>query len=142
MDNKEQMATALQAMHALPPPKMEDADQALAAKGKLKCACGQKAIDFGEVTKFKTGICDVINRTCLDCKKDLRQAEMCPIVCVGCKEVIAYLAPGDDGDGFIRQKGHVYHVEDCPNCNPERFEGKTAGSTLLEKKVFLQQKNT
>lgn len=63
---------------------------------------------------------------------------MCPIACLRCSMVIAWLSPGRDPDGFRVQPGEVYHIHCCPKCEPEKFDGRTVETPLIEKQLYMK----
>lgn len=71
-------------------------------------------------------------------RKDV--AGMCPVVCIRCREVVSWLAPGKDEEGFQREKGKLYHIQHCPKCDPEAFEGKEVATELIEKQLWRKYK--
>jgi len=137
LHNKEHLANAIQ-YWVKKPVKIHTDLNSIDKSGFTICSCGKKRIGPEEIQTLVTPFSRACDRTCDDCKKLVKG--LCPIVCVGCKEVIAYLQPGKDEDGFIRERGKTYHVKDCPQCNPSRFSKTKDGSSILaEKAVFLNK---
>lgn len=119
----------------LPPIKTEK--DRLNEDGLIKCACDKKYISCSEARMFNTGYTVIADTHCHDCLKDYKG--LCPIVCIACKKIVAWLAPGKDGDGFTRLKGRSYHIQKCPDCIPEDFTDKDAVTVLIEKQIYKQR---
>ena len=85
----------------------------------------------GPVTDF---ICD-------ECRKTFDKMKVCIIACLGCKDVIARMEPKKDKTGFETKPGKVYHIIDCPKCNPEKYseKDKATPSTLIEAQIYNQK---
>lgn len=105
-------------------------------KGLIRCSCGKKMLEPDEHKVLTTSFTKGVDRTCRECKKMLN--DMCPILCCGCREIVAYLPPGIDEDGFVKLKNTIYHVRDCPSCNPTKYNNKNAYCILAEKAIFLK----
>lgn len=104
--------------------------------------CG-KPIPNSELHIFDTYLSkNIIDRTCKECRTNFNKEQLCPIVCVGCKEVIAMLTPGKDlKTGFERKPNHVYHILECPKCNPDKFKNDgSAEPVKLVEADFYEQK--
>jgi hypothetical protein len=120
----------------LPPPKT--AAQWDLEQNQMDCACGKKKIQLDEVRMFDTGYVKVCDNHCHDCLKDYKG--LCPIVCIQCKKICAWLSPGQDKDGFKRVAGKAYHIDRCPECNPEHFKDRDQVTIIIEKQIYRQRK--
>jgi hypothetical protein len=104
-----------------------------------KCACCKKTIQLNDIRVIQSpvagSVTDNVCKSCADTLKDL-----CPIVCVGCKLVVAKLDPGTNKNGFSLVPGRSYHIRDCPVCNKNKYEGKVIESKLVEEEIYLKRK--
>lgn len=106
--------------------------------GCINCACGEKRIPTQECRVFTTDAnVSVIDRTCDECKPNVKG--MCAIVCTKCKDVVAYVAPGKSDSGFVMEAGKTYHVDRCPQCDPESFKGRTVKQLTIEEYLYLTE---
>lgn len=63
------------------------------------------------------------------------------IACAECKRVVAWQRPIEEkATGFRTYPGKLYHISDCPSCNPTKFTSETK-TELLEKIIWLKTKN-
>jgi len=136
-NNKQALGDAIQEMIKIPKKIFTDGETFDRETGKLRCACGKKLLDASETRITITPYIRGYDRLCTDCIPLVKG--MCGVMCMGCREIISYIAPGKDEDGFVREPNKIYHVKDCPQCNSERFKNKSAFSILAEKAVFLNK---
>lgn len=138
--NEKALAEAINVVNSLPKPKFETFEAAQESKGQAKCACKQKWISITEIRPVVTPLgIEGTDSTCAECLKTVKG--MCPIFCAGCREVVSYLAPGKDPDGFERERGKIYHIRDCPKCNPDKFDvedGEAVETILVEKEAHMR----
>jgi DNA-directed RNA polymerase subunit RPC12/RpoP len=78
---------------------------------------------------------------CAECKAEFDKMKVSTIVCIGCKEVIARVEPKKYTTGFEMKAGHIYHIADCPVCNPEKFSdpNKPTPSKIIEEQIYNQK---
>ena len=84
----------------------------------------------------------VVDATCSECRRNFDLEAYATIVCIGCKEVIARIKPQKDpATGFEIKKNHIYHIMDCPACNPEKFKDPTKAipSKIVEADLYEKQ---
>jgi len=137
MDNRDRaMAEAAGLLQSMGKPKFETFEQGLAHNGEVRCACKKKIMPISDIRPVKSKFLDGTDSTCKECLKLIQG--MCPVMCASCREVVAYLEPGKDPDGFKRLADEVYHIEDCAQCNPDKFEGKEVETILVEKKAYMR----
>jgi len=129
-----QFKRLLDALHALPPVKPK-VFASVAEANKLVCMCGH-ARARSEMREYWSGVVNFKSKWCHGCK-NVDQRNWCPIVCVQCKEPIAYQEPGfrDPVDGFVFERGKCYHVARCAFC-----DSSVASAPILER-VLWQQRN-
>jgi hypothetical protein len=129
---------AIKMIASLPAAKAGSVVDTMSNGGKLTCICDKKKLlDITDVETVCTPYVKGIDRTCVECRKDVKG--LCKVLCAGCKEVIAFVAPGKDEDGFVRVPGAVYHVVDCPTCNPDRFSKKEVVTIFAEKASYMKR---
>ena len=89
-------------------------------------------------SKIKENILDPI---CDECREEFKRMKTITIACLGCNEVIARMEPKKYKTGFETKAGEIYHIADCPKCNPERFKdpSKPTPSKLIEEQVYNQK---
>ena len=83
----------------------------------------------------------VTDYICDECRNEFEKMKVCTIVCVGCKDVIARMEPKKDKTGFETKPGNIYHILDCPKCNPNKYKEKDKAipSTLIEAQIYNQK---
>ncbi len=112
-------------------------------EGYFTCKmCGSK-VPLSDTHVINTPILkNVIDSTCKVCRDTCTKEKYCKIVCIGCKEVILWMEPQKDPkSGFEFKPGAVYHIEDCPKCNPDKFKNKVVPTEILESKIYKQKYN-
>lgn len=106
----------LDVLNRLPPvrPKIF---ASVAEANSTRCMCGNVRAR-SEMRMAWSGVVNFHTKWCHGCK-NVDQASWCPIVCVTCKEPIAYKEPGvkDPVDGFVFERGRCYHVAKCAFCD-------------------------
>ena len=119
-----------------PPPPIMDSEEALWYHKKLiRCKCCGEDFEADNYSVVDTGYVKAFDGCCSDCKKGAGVDNTCAVVCVQCKEVVARLEPYKDDDGFEFKKRHAYHIDACPDCNPN-----LPSSMVVEKKLYLKEK--
>ena len=131
----EQVKELIGALASLPPVKPKSFQENLDDAGLLQCRVTGRSFPASMVTIINTGYIKALDIIHPDVKKEI-PPEYCRIVCVVCKEVILVVKPGTNNRGFELKPGRCYHVQDCPKCNPSKYEGKTVESRLIEEIVW------
>lgn len=68
----------------------------------------------GEIAEAGVNYTDLL---CADCR---RQFDGYPrIVCLGCRELMGFMAPGRQATGFEFVRHRHYHIASCPRCSPQ-----------------------
>ena len=106
--------------------------------GEVTCPHSKKLYDASEIEILHDQIGPVRNLLHPSLRSDMQG--MCPVVCIKCREVVAWIKPGRDSDGFVTEPDKLYHIHHCPQCEPEAFIGKEVATELIEKQLFLQYK--
>lgn len=111
-------------------------------EGFFTCkTCGKKT-PFTQLAIIEDSICgNVTDYTCQECRDTFSKMKVCTIICTGCKDVIARMEPKKDKTGFETKPNQIYHILDCPKCNPEKFKdpSKPTPSTLIEAQIYNQK---
>lgn len=136
---KEHLHNMAEALQKLPRPKYENIDDWLNTTGQIICSCPKKkAFPVSQVQIIDTGYLKVIDRTCPNCEKDMPK-DWARVICIGCKEVVARIKPGTNNRGFKIEPYKSYHIEDCPRCNPDKYNNKVVESRLIEEIVWSKR---
>jgi len=114
------------------------AEKSVDAEASVRCPQCDEEYSATEIEILQDQIGPVKNLLHPKLRKTVKG--MCPIVCIQCREVVSWLAPGKDDDGFVREKGKLYHIKFCPQCEPEQFDGKEVVTELVEKQLWRQYK--
>ena len=120
---------AFRLLSSLPPPK-----EIITSETHMPCvACKRQKhlLDFrvynsGVMANVTEPLCKLCINTYKDCSK---------FVCCKCKMVMGWVDPHKDGDGFVFEKNHSYHIQTCPNCTPGLLK-----ADIIEKIIYLQRK--
>ncbi len=106
----------------------------------VTCPVSGKVYEAAEVQRLNNGYFEILNTIHPEMRKDFR--DLCPVACIQCREVVAFLSPGTDKDGFTVEKGKIYHIHYCPKCEPEKFKvpDQAVVTELIEKSIFLKHK--
>ena len=106
-------------------------------KGALKdyvdCACRKIKLPIQELQYVWTGVCNASDAMCRECQRMVPKHAL--VVCLGCKAVVARMAPTRLTSGFVIEPRKIYHTPKCPNCSP----GVTS-STIIEAELFYRKK--
>jgi RNase P subunit RPR2 len=121
----------IRALSAMPPVAKKSFEENLSDSGLILCRMTGKAFPVTDLTVINTGPIKCVNRISKEALASIPK-DFCPIACVGCKEIIAWISPGTNNRGFTLKPRKAYHVLDCPDCNPEKFKGLTVESRLIE----------
>lgn len=94
--------------------------------GFFTCKVCGKQTPLTEIKHINTRVVNnVVDATCKECRRQFNLEQLCKIVCVGCKEVIALVPPKKDPKtGFTMHPNTTYHIMHCPKCHPELFKEK------------------
>jgi hypothetical protein len=114
--------------------------QALRDGDAITCPSSGRVYDAQEVERLNNGYFEILNTIHPDLRKDLKG--LAKVACVQCREVVAFLSPGKDKDGFVIEPEKIYHIHYCPRCEPDKFrvEGQAVVTELIEKTIFLKHK--
>jgi hypothetical protein len=78
--------------------------------------------------KFGVNYIDLL---CGDCRKEFKGFPR--LVCLGCRELVAFIKPGKEPTGFVFEPGRHYHVVSCPKCDND-----VRSSQVLEHENFCR----
>lgn len=121
--------------HRLSPSAVEHRRKVLSGE-LVVCPVSDKLYESSEVEVLQDQIGPVHNLLHPSLRASVRG--LIPVVCIRCREVVGWLEPGRDRDGFVLQKGVPVHIHCCPKCEPEKFAGKEVAAPLIEKQLFLK----
>ena len=108
-------------------------------EGFFTCKTCGKRTPLSEMGVVSSQVLDnILDPICNECRKEFNKMKVCLIACIGCKEIIARMEPKKYKNGFETNPGHVYHIADCPKCNPNKFidASKPTPSSIIEEKLF------
>lgn len=106
--------------------------------GEVTCPHSGKLYDAAEIEVLQDQVGSLKNLLHPSLRADVKG--MCPVACIKCREIVSWLAPGKDRDGFTLEAGKIYHIHHCPQCEPQAFAGKEVVTELIEKQLFLKYK--
>lgn len=143
--NQNKMREALDILRRKPVKEFDPYAQVV--DGRVKCLCGKKFIGPEELSVIRTSVSvppmtvdvEAANTCCLECRHELEG--QCPVVCMKCRQLIAYMKPGREANGFTRVKGKVYHAFRCPFCDEEMMQRAIDGKPevqLVEKMIYMK----
>ena len=101
----------------------------------VECACRKKNINVSEVKYHWTGICHASDSMCGECVKMVPKHAL--IVCIGCRAVVARIAPEKLKSGFVVKSRGIYHTDKCPNCCKSE-DNSVMVSKILEAELFIK----
>lgn len=125
MDDLERKAEILLSS---PAPKLPGQD-----KDYTDCACRKIKIHVSEIQYHWTGVCQASDSICKECQRMVPKHAL--VVCLGCKAVVARMAPTVLKSGFRIEPRKIYHTPACPNCKPG-----IETSTIIEAELFYRKK--
>ena len=99
--------------------------------GYVPCGRCRKLIPQSAIRYYATGVCTASDSLCDACAGLAPQHAL--IVCIGCKAVVARIAPERLKSGFQIESRKIYHTEKCPNCKP-----LVTSSTIIEAELFYR----
>ena len=129
-DDKNNLQNFIEQLDKLPEPGSQTDD----ASTFVTCACGQKLIPRTEVKQFTSAVGVIEDKICDSCFEQV--PEFCPIVCSNCAVVVARLEPGENKRKFKLEPKKVYHIRDCPVCNPQKYQNAVVESRLIEEELY------
>lgn len=97
------------------------------------CACRKIKIHVSEIKHHWTGVCHASDNICKECQRMVPKHAL--VVCLGCKAVVARMAPTTLKSGFRIEPLKIYHTDRCPNCKPD-----VASSRIIEAELFYRKK--
>jgi hypothetical protein len=100
----------------------------------LVCVCG-KRLPIKDQPILDTGLIKLPSSLCPDCRKEV--GDYSHLVCVKCRRVVTSVKPHKESDGFIYEKGRLYHTLTCPVCD-EALRLPEAPVQILERHIFKQ----
>ncbi len=100
--------------------------------GMVHCGRCRKHIPVDQIRYYFTGICTASDSLCGECATLVPRHAL--IVCIGCKAVVARIAPERLKSGFEIEERKIYHTQACPNCQPgvER-------TSIIEAEIFYRK---
>lgn len=126
IENSDNLKKELELLAKLGPPKVYVPPQF--DDGQTQCICGQWKPN-AELEEVDSGIVMALSNVCRSCVEGRKlDRETARIVCVGCRRVVARVAPCKDTTGFRFEANRCYHIQSCPVCNSDVKE-----SHILEK---------
>lgn len=130
-DWEENMAKAFAFASSRPVPKLGP-PVGSPPPGKVPCGRCRALIPVEMIRYYSTGICMASDSLCDVCATLVPQHAL--IVCIGCKAVVARVAPERLKSGFEIEPRRIYHTEACPSCKPGVVRSK-----ILEAELFYQK---
>lgn len=104
--------------------------------GEVTCPHSKRLYDAAEIEVLQDQVGSVRNLLHPSLRSNVKG--MCPVVCIKCREVVSWLDPAKDNDGFVLDPKKLYHIHHCPQCEPKAFSGKEVVTELIEKQLFLK----
>ncbi len=100
--------------------------------GQIPCGRCRRLMPISNLRYYATGVCTASDSICEECEALVPQHAL--VVCVGCKAVVARMAPERLKSGFRIEARKIYHTNACPKCKPgvER-------SMIIEAELFYQK---
>jgi hypothetical protein len=108
------------------PPKLPEV---LKPQDYVDCGRCKKKIHISEIRYHWTGICQASDSLCTECQRLVPKHAL--VVCLGCKAVVARMAPMTLKSGFRIETLKIYHTDACPNCKPG-----VESTKLIEAEIF------
>lgn len=102
-------------------------------KDYVDCGRCRKKIHISEIQYHWTGVCQASDSICKECASLVPKHAL--VVCLGCKAVVARMAPTILKSGFRIETRQIYHTNCCPNCKPG-----VESSKLIEAELFSRTK--
>lgn len=112
------------------PPKLP---HVAAPKDYVDCACRKIKIHVSEIQYHWSGVCQASDAMCKECQRMVPKHAL--VVCLGCKAVVARMAPTKLKSGFQIEPRKIYHTDKCPNCRPG-----VESSKIIEAELFCKNK--
>jgi len=105
----------------------------------IECPVTGRLYESSRVERLQDQIGEVLNLLHPDERKHARG--LVPVACIKCRQVVSWLKPGRDRDGFqTRADGSILHIYCCPGCEPEKFHGREVETPLIEKQLFIKHR--
>lgn len=84
--------------------------------------CGKK-VPTSKLKIFNSNVVKGITaQLCDECWDYVKKEGAVFLVCIKCKELRKVMEPFKNPvSGFEFKKNNIYHIEDCPVCNPDKF---------------------
>lgn len=110
-------------------------------EGFFVCKSCGKRIPLSQMKTIKSKVKDnILDPICDECRNVFNKAKVITIVCLGCNEVIARMEPKKYKTGFETKSGNIYHILDCPKCNPDKYSKmKVQSAPLIEEQIYNQK---
>ena len=106
----------------------------LTSKDYVDCGRCRRRIHINDIRYHWTGIIQASDALCSECQRLAPKHAL--VVCLGCKAVVARMAPTVLKSGFRIESMKIYHTERCPNCCPG-----VETSRIIEAEVFRRQQS-
>lgn len=107
--------------------------------GFFTCKTCGKQTPISEMGIVSSQVLDnILDPICNECREEFKKMKVVSIACIGCKEIIARMEPKKYKNGFETKAGHIYHIADCPKCNPEKYNkpNEPVPSPIIEEQLF------
>jgi hypothetical protein len=114
--------------------------------GYFTCkGCG-KQVSNADLKIFNSNVVKGITaKLCKDCWDYVVKEGGVFLVCMKCKEIRKIMEPfKNQYSGFEFKKGGIYHLEDCPVCNPEKFvkdNNEPIPMVIIEEAIYNRKLN-
>ena len=125
------MMEAYDAVQPLPKPKLGP-PLGSPPEGYVFCGRCRKPIPVSSIRYYTTGVCVASDCICDECARLVPRHAL--VVCVGCRAVVARMAPERLQSGFQIESRKIYHTSACPNCKPGLVK-----SSIVEAELFYRK---
>lgn len=97
------------------------------------CLCGKMLKSDEHVKRWYSGVVNYDDILCQDCRA--LYGDMARIVCIGCKRLQGFFAPGRESTGFQFERRKHYHIVKCLNCDPA-----ASATSVIEHEHFCRSR--
>lgn len=106
----------------------------------MRCQCNKRQ-PREQMPLLNSGVVTYRSNICRGCPAVDRK--WATLVCVGCREVVAHMEPGQDPvDGFVFRPGATYHVMTCAACRPAQKDGEAVVVDIVERLLWRRHHPT
>ena len=108
------------------------------SEGFLTCKYCGKRIPISKMKLVNSSVKhNILDPICDECFNEFSKMKVVSIACLGCNEIIARMNPKKYKSGFETKSGNIYHIMDCPSCNPKKWEDNPmASSSIIEEQIY------